>query len=1364
MTNPALLLVALGLVGHSHAVTIRHALRRLEEGSHLGLVLDLDSDIGQGFTIIDDDQAYTLDLDSNGDKGSIEGPPRMASLGEPGGAWARDPTDVQERVFSVELNLSRAHDLGLLAGLKLGIDTDASPISVLAVRRRGLVDEWNSAHSGTGNAICVGDKITRANDFLWHLNSVKFARHVMSLYDAGRSLRPGAQGILELEIWRPHLDPQTAALLKKQFEERGASDAAPPEEAVNSTDAQAEEAPAAAEGAEEDNGAGGKPEEELAAAKPEGDAEGAGDTAREEEEEQKEAVEEADEAPVAAKEEKAEDVGDKTEEKEDEENDYTKEEDNAQKDADVKTEDAEEALVAVKKEQEEALDAVKEALVAVKEKKEEVEDDEKDAVDKEAMARDVAKEVVVEEAEGQGASGSAEEIGAAGFGEEGPATGPKAKEELQEYRRQFFPDLDTHTDSQDDAGAPRASPGGAPGAEAPPPLAEGQAQESPEAAARRERNLKKKAEREATEKAKREAALAFKGADEALKKKAEREAKEKDKQEAAWEKEHGAAEAARPRAAAESGKTRSFVAALELPKNSDGLTIAKVLGWKLDVADDSAPITIGKVRREGSVAAWNAANPGKAIGPGDQIKTVNGIRWNHNSMLFADHIAKQFAASQAVASRRLYVEVLQASAGAEDVGAEKSDVASPAGANADAPASKAASASSASQGDREETEAAPPGSGAPQNQAEAARASLDAGAPREDGSQAEEAPSSSEPPRAQSKAGDVVADAGDPEARNGTRAAELMSAIGHIAAAQSAEKFEVALDVPKSMGGLSIAKILGWQLDVAGDSVPLTVHKVRRAGSVAIWNSAHPDHAIRPGDKIVEVNGIPWNHNSMLFADRIAKQFEASQRLASRRLTLKMQRAAEGVGSGPSEVGAAARAEADAPSAETARSSSGGQEDQREAEVASSTSDAPQDQVQRSEAGTDAGVPQASGSAAGATPASPRAQEEGSAAVAPRTDSAAPRGQKETDAVTGKMRSFVATLELPKASGGLTIAKALGWKLDVGDDNVPVTVSKIRREGSVAAWNAANPGQAIRPGDQISGVNGIDWHDNSRIFADHIAKQFAASQAIASRRLLVNVRRAANDHDDDVSRNQNDTSSGRVEADVPSAETTAGSHSMDADANATGDTHLSSDRQRDRTETEEVADSTSEAPQDQTTEDHPIKASLLAAVISTDNASRAVQRKSFVQVDDSSPKHFVAALHVPKFAKGLNIAKALGWKLDVGDDNVPVTVSKIRREGSVAAWNAANPDQAIRPGDQIIKVNGIPWQQDSGTFSEHIAKQFAASQAVSSTHLYLEVQRAPRSAADASSGHVAGVSAAGAARGNSGAREDEKVSSEHVFA
>jgi len=89
-------------------------------------------------------------------------------------------------------------------------------------------------------------------------------------------------------------------------------------------------------------------------------------------------------------------------------------------------------------------------------------------------------------------------------------------------------------------------------------------------------------------------------------------------------------------------------------------------------------------------------------------------------------------------------------------------------------------------------------------------------------------------------------------------------------------EFAVSLPAPSKEKG-PISKVIGWQLKVENDETPVTLGKIRGHGSVAAWNDAHPDKSVAPGDQVVEVNGVQWNHNSKEFADSIAKQFVASK-------------------------------------------------------------------------------------------------------------------------------------------------------------------------------------------------------------------------------------------------------------------------------------------------------------------------------------------------------------------------------------------------------------------------------------------------------------------------------------------------------
>jgi len=70
---------------------------------------------------------------------------------------------------------------------------------------------------------------------------------------------------------------------------------------------------------------------------------------------------------------------------------------------------------------------------------------------------------------------------------------------------------------------------------------------------------------------------------------------------------------------------------------------------------------------------------------------------------------------------------------------------------------------------------------------------------------------------------------------------------------------------------------------------------------------------------------------------------------------------------------------------------------------------------------------------------------------------------------------------------------------------------------------------------------------------------------------------------------------------------------------------------------------------------------------------------------------FTALLRIPKDSKVAQ-SKLIGWQLNHdGDDTVPATISKIRKDGAVSKWNNENPAHKVMPGDKIIKVNTVPW-------------------------------------------------------------------------
>merc|ERR1712224_640880 len=82
-----------------------------------------------------------------------------------------------EMEFTVKLDLVR-----LKLGLDLIIDTDFKPLSVMRIKKNGLVQQWNSAHPGREGH--PGDQIIRVNNIMWHNNSRLFAQRIKGeVYD-----------------------------------------------------------------------------------------------------------------------------------------------------------------------------------------------------------------------------------------------------------------------------------------------------------------------------------------------------------------------------------------------------------------------------------------------------------------------------------------------------------------------------------------------------------------------------------------------------------------------------------------------------------------------------------------------------------------------------------------------------------------------------------------------------------------------------------------------------------------------------------------------------------------------------------------------------------------------------------------------------------------------------------------------------------------------------------------------------------------------------------------------------------------------------------------------------------------------------
>jgi hypothetical protein len=261
---------------------------------------------------------------------------------------------------------------------------------------------------------------------------------------------------------------------------------------------------------------------------------------------------------------------------------------------------------------------------------------------------------------------------------------------------------------------------------------------------------------------------------------------------------------------------------------------------------------------------------------------------------------------------------------------------------------------------------------------------------------------------------------------------------GLVTLSDGSLEFTALLRIPEN----STERVLGWKLR-DDDNAGATVSKVRAGGSVAKWNKANPRLQVKPGDKIIKVNNIPWHNNTQLFMKHMGSQIRAASKRvdgAPHRLYVKIQRPATKV--------------------------------------------------------------------------------------------------PETQLADGSLE-FTALLRIPKGSKD-SQSKLMGWQLDSADDTVPATIGKIRKSGAIAKWNEENPTHKIMPGDKIIKVNTLPWHNNTKLFIDHLGHRVKAAikrQEGAEHHLYVKIQRGAADSkaDKDSEDSEEDAKEGK-EGDEDSSE------------------------------------------------------------------------------------------------------------------------------------------------------------------------------------------------------------------------------------
>jgi hypothetical protein len=121
----------------------------------------------------------------------------------------------------------------------------------------------------------------------------------------------------------------------------------------------------------------------------------------------------------------------------------------------------------------------------------------------------------------------------------------------------------------------------------------------------------------------------------------------------------------------------------------------------------------------------------------------------------------------------------------------------------------------------------------------------------------------------------------------------------------------------------------------------------------------------------------------------------------------------------------------------------------------------------------------------------------------------------------------------------------------------------------------------------------------------------------------------------------------------------------------------------------------------------------------------AFDKAHTVKVVDHWQMHQInARLPMLKMKGGMN--KIVGLELAVNDSDGAVEIGKVRSEGLLASWNAAHPYEVVNPGDQIVEVNGIPFEANKGGFADNVTRELEDSHSQNETVSLLLQRRARR--------------------------------------
>jgi len=465
-------------------------------------------------------------------------------------------------------------------------------------------------------------------------------------------------------------------------------------------------------------------------------------------------------------------------------------------------------------------------------------------------------------------------------------------------------------------------------------------------------------------------------------------------------------------------------------------------------------------------------------------------------------------------------------------------------------------------------------------------------------------------------------------------------------AAMHASSFEKEFVVDLDMSAAFENKTsVGFVLDLDTDFQPVSVATIKKTGILEAWNRLHPDKVVLVGDEIVKVNDILWHHNSGTFAERIKGQFLASK--------------------------------AQLPGARN---------------VLSLT-------IQR-----------------------PRKSN--------KVPSESERQERHRQLYS---KDFEAEIPLQGVLPGGSLHQAMGWKLNATVDWMPISIEKVRNNGLVPMYNEDHPDAKILAGDEILQVNHVRWHHNAKVFEDRLEQQFAAGQKLEILREPVIFRTPGQKLE--ILRSQNvlklSIRRPRTVLAPPEEQVYTKWYSVQLDLHGAHNLGLRLNKSSDA---DPIAVEQIRGGSPLFNYNNAIPMAMVRVgdtimkvnnILWHGNTKKFAERidKEFEmtrprksQVRSNSTLSLVMQRRlVQPIMKEWTVTlpavegKSLGWQLNYSEEEFPLTVSKIQRNGVVYEHNLGQQETKILAGDVIVKVNSLLWRRDSSTFEKRLNEQYSES-------------------------------------------------------